>query len=426
MGMMNAKTLRHRPRGSIVAAVDVGTTKVVCLVARVEEDNELRIIGVGHQSSLGLKAGAIVDMASATTAIGHAVNSAEQMCGETIQEALVNLSAGHVESHGVTIEVTIAGHQVGDLDLRRALAHAKGVERDGETELLHAIPTGYGIDGNRGIEDPRGMFGQALGVQLHAVTARIGAVKNLTTCIADTHLAVEGICVSPYASGLSTLVDDEKDLGATIIDMGGGTTEIAVFLDGVMVHCDCVPVGGAHVTSDVARGLTTPLVHAERIKTLYGSCVATSTDDRELIDVPQVGEGGEDEPAQANHMPRSFLIGIIQPRIEETFEMVRSRLEASGFYQAAGRRVVLTGGASQLSGIRDLAQLVLDKQVRIGKPKRFLGQPDSTTGPAFATAAGLLAFAQHPVENLSGVAAGPSTAMPGFFGKFGTWLRENL
>ena len=425
MGAMNAKRLRNRPRGSIIAALDVGTTKVVCFIARVEDDDQLRIIGVGHQSSLGLKAGAIVDMVSATTAIGHAVNAAEQMAGETINEVMVNLSAAHLESHGVTIDITIAGHQVGDLDLRRAMGHARGVERAGETELLHAIPTGYAIDGTRGIEDPRGMFGQTLSVQLHAVAAQIGSIKNLSTCIADTHLAVDGCCVSPYASGLSVLVDDEKQLGATVIDMGGGTTEIAVFLDGAMVHCDCLPVGGAHVTSDVARGLTTPLAHAERIKTLYGSCVTTSTDDRELIDVPQVGESGEDEPTSANHLPRSLLVGIIQPRLEETFELVRSRLETSGFYQVAGRRVVLTGGASQLSGVRELAQLVLDKQVRMGKPKRLVGQPEATSGPAFATAIGLLTFAQHPVEDLSGLTT-PQQSAHGLFGRVGSWFRENL
>ena len=425
MAMNGTRRIRHRPRGSLVSVVDVGTTKIVCFIARVEEGDELRIIGVGHQSSLGLKAGTIVDMASATTAIGSAVNAAEQMCGETIREVLVNLSAGHVESHGATIEVVIAGHQVGDLDLRRAMGHARGVERTGETELLHAIPTGFSIDGNRGIEDPRGMFGQALGVQLHAVTANVGAIKNLTACIAGTHLAIDGFCVSSYASGLSALVDDEKELGATVIDMGGGTTEIAVFMDGVMVHCDCVPVGGAHVTSDVARGLTTPLADAERIKTLYGSCVATSTDDRALIDVPQVGEYGDGEPVQANHLPRSYLVGIIQPRLEETFELVRQHLEASGYYQAAGRRVVLTGGASQLGGVRDLAQLVLDKQVRIGKPKPFMGQPEAVSGPSFSTAVGLLAFAQHPVEDLSGFTAAPQ-AVPGLFGRVGTWLRENL
>jgi cell division protein FtsA len=337
----------------------------------------------------------------------------------------VNLSAGHIESHGVTIEVTIAGHQVGDLDLRRALMHARGVERHGETELLHAIPTGYAIDGRRGIEDPRGMFGQALGVQLHAVTANVSAVKNLTTCIADTHLSLEACCAAPYASGLSVLVDDEKELGATIIDMGGGTTEIGVFLDGVLVHADCVPVGGAHVTSDVAKGLTTSVAHAERIKTLYGSCIATSTDDRDVIDVPQVGEYGEDEPIQANHLPRSLLVGVIQPRLEETFELVRQHMEASGFYKVAGRRVVLTGGASQLGGVRELAQLVLDKQVRIGKPKRLLGQPESVCGAAFATAVGLLSFAQHPVEDLSGLTSGPQAAH-GLFGRVGAWLRENL
>jgi cell division protein FtsA len=425
MAINGARRVRHRPRGSIVAVVDVGTTKVVCFLARVEDADELRIIGVGHQSSLGLKGGTIVDMKAATMAIGRAVNAAEEMCGEQIQDVLVSLSSSHIESHGVTIEVTIAGHQVGDLDLRRALVHARGVERPGETELLHAIPTGYSIDGRRGIEDPRTMFGQALGVQLHAVTANIGAIKNLTTCIADTHLTVDTCCVSPYASGLSVLVDDEKELGATIIDMGGGTTEIGVFMDGVLVHADCVRIGGAHVTSDVARGLTTPVAHAERIKTLHGSCIATSTDDRDVIDVPQVGEHGDNEPVHANHLPRSLLVGIIQPRLEETFELVRQRLEASGFYQVAGRRVVLTGGASQLGGVRELAQLVLDKQVRIGKPKRLLGQPEAVSGSSFATAVGLLTFAQLPVEDLSGLTMGPQS-VPGLFGRFGAWLRQNL
>jgi cell division protein FtsA len=425
MAMIGAKRFRHRPRGSLVAVVDVGTTKIVCFIARVEDGDELRIIGVGHQSSHGLKSGTIVDMASATTAIGLAVNAAEQMCGETIQEVLVNLSAAHIESHGVTIEMAISGHQVGDLDLKRALAHARDMERPGETELLHAIPTGYAIDGNRGIVDPRGMFGQALGVHLHAVTANLGALKNLTTCIADTHLAVERFCVSAYASGLSVLVEDEKELGATIVDMGGGTTEIAVFLDGVLVHSDCIPVGGAHVTSDVARGLTTPIAHAERIKTLYGSCMAASADGRDPIDVPQVGEYGEEEPEQANHLPRSLLLGIIRPRLEETFELVRQHLEASGFYQIAGRRVVLTGGASQLSGVRELAQLVLDKQVRLGRPTRLIGQPDAVSGASFATAAGLLAFAQLPVEDMSGLTSVPQIS-PGVFGRVSTWLRENL
>jgi cell division protein FtsA len=425
MAVNGSKRVRHRPRGSVVAVVDVGTTKIACFIARVDDGDAHRIIGVGHQSSVGLKGGTIVDMAAASTAIGNAVNAAEQMCGETIREVLVNLSACHVESHAVTIEVTIAGHQVGDLDLRRAMGHARGVERAGDTELLHAVPTGFAIDGNRVIEDPRGMFGQALGVQLHAATANVGAIKNLTTCIASSHLAVEGFCASPYASGLSVLVDDEKELGATIVDMGGGTTEIAVFQDGVLMHAGSVAVGGAHVTSDVARGLTTPLADAERIKTLYGSCVAASTDDRELIDVPQVGEYGEDEPGQPNHLPRSLLVGIIQPRLEETFELVRQHLEASGYYHSAGRRVVLTGGASQLAGVRELAQLVLDKQVRLGKPRRLTGQPEAVSGPAFATAVGLLAFTQQPVEDLSGFTAVPQ-AMPGFFGRVGTWLRENL
>jgi cell division protein FtsA len=422
MGMM-PKRPRHRPRGSIVAAIDVGSTKIACFLARVEDDDRLQPIGIGHQLSQGVKSGAIVDMEAATAAIAQAVNAAEQMAGETIQEAMVNLSGAHVESHPLTVEVAISGHQVGDLDLRRALASARQVEKPGETEIVHAIPVGYAIDGMRGIEEPRGMFGQTLGVQLHAIAANSGAVRTLGTCVADAHLNVEGVCVGSYASGLATLVDDEMDLGCVLIDMGGGTTEIGVFVEGVCVHVDCVPVGGAHVTRDVASGLSTSLTHAERIKTLYGAAFASSADERELIDVPQIGEPGDTE--HPNHLPRSFLTSIIQPRLEETFEMVRGKLEASGFQNAAGRRVVLTGGASQLAGVRELAQLILDKQVRLARPFRVPGLAENAAGPAFATAAGLLRFAARMPDDLKSLPA----ATPGptsLIGRVGHWLRENL
>jgi cell division protein FtsA len=421
MGMM-PKRPRHRPRGSIVAAIDVGSTKIACFLARVEDEDRLQPIGIGHQLSQGVKTGAIVDMEAATAAIAQAVNAAEQMAGETIREAMVNLSAAHAESYPLTVEVAISGHQVGDLDLRRALASARQVERPGETEIVHAIPVGYAIDGMRGIEEPRGMFGQTLGVQLHAIAASAGAVRTLGVCVADAHLNVEGICVGPYASGLATLVDDEMDLGCVLIDMGGGTTEIGVFVEGVCVHVDCVPVGGAHVTRDVASGLSTSLTHAERIKTLYGAAFASSADERELIDVPQIGDAENHGP---NHLPRSFLTSIIQPRLEETFEMVRGKLEASGYYAAAGRRVVLTGGASQLAGVRELAQLILDKQVRLARPFRIPGLAENAAGPAFATAAGLLRFAARMPDDLKSLPAA-TQAPASLFGRVGHWLRENL
>src|SRR3546814_8500189 len=201
---------------------------------------------------------------------------------------------------------------------------------------------------------------------MHIITASAGAVLNVSTCIQRCHLEPAAFVVSPYASGLASLVDDELELGATVIDMGGGATTIAVFYEHNVIFTDVILVGGNHVPSDIARGLSTPLVHAERIKTLYGHVITAPTDEGELIDVPQVGE---DDSSHSQQIPRSLLVGIIQPRVEETLELVRSRLELSGFDKVAGRRVVLTGGACQLPGTRELASTVLDKQVRIGARK---------------------------------------------------------
>jgi cell division protein FtsA len=423
MRFNGVRKLKSKPSGELIAALDVGTSKVVCFIAQVDEDGQPRVNGIGHQVSQGLRAGTIVDLEAAGRAIGSAVYAAEQMAGETIREVLVNLSGGHPTSQSVVVEVAIAGHKVSDSDLKLAMSSYGRAQIPPDSELIHVIPVGYAIDSSHGIRDPRGMFGDKLTVDLHLITAGTSAVRNLEACIDRCHLAVDSFAVSPYAAGLACLVDDEMELGCAVIDMGGGTTGLAVFFEGNLVFTDCVPVGGAHVTNDIARGLTTPLAHAERMKTLYGSTLSSSSDDREMIDVPQVGE---EEPAQANHVPKSLLTGIIQPRMEEIFELVRSRLEASGFAKVAGRRVVLTGGASQLQGTRELAQQVLDKQVRMGRPAGISGLAEATGGPAFATAAGLLMHAAR----LQGELALGSTMEPEPAGdlwtRLGGWLRANL
>ncbi|MEM7222163.1 MAG: cell division protein FtsA [Pseudomonadota bacterium] len=418
-----------RTRNGLCAALDVGSSKICCFIATLDSKQQPQVRGIGHQASLGVRNGAVVDMEACEGAIRNAVESAEAMAGETIDRVVVNLSGGYPASSSVAVEVSIAGHEVGEADLQRALRRSQPGEADVNgaeinRQLIHTIPVSYSIDGSRGVRDPRGMYGERLAVTLHMVTASSGAVRNLTTCIQRCHLDVSGYVVSPYASGLATLVEDEKELGVTVIDMGGGTTTIAVFFEGKVIYTDMVPVGGNHVTNDIARGLSTPLVHAERMKTLYGHAVAAAADDREQIDVPQVGEAEHD--CEIQQVPRSILVGIIQPRLEETFELVRSRLEQSGFDKVAGRRVVLTGGASQLPGLRDLAGLMLDKQVRIGRPNRALGLAEATSGPAFATSAGLLSFvANHdmtaPVE-LDEKVKEPS----GLIGRLGHWFREHF
>jgi cell division protein FtsA len=415
-------TLRKpRARTGSIAALDIGTTKIACFVAR-SEGQGTRVIGVGHQISQGVRAGAIIDMEGAATAITNAVYAAEQIAGETLKSVIVGTSCGQPVSHGVSVDVAIAGQEVTEADLRRVTGLGRGQETDPARKLLHAIPVSYAIDGSRGIRDPRGMCGERLGVRMHLVSAEASALRNLEAVIGRCHLDVENFVVAPYAAGLASLVEDEMDLGVTVIDMGGGVTSMAVFVDGHAVWTDSVPLGGGHVTSDIARGLSTPLAHAERMKTLYGSCITAGADEREVIDVPLVGE---EEHDHANHVSKSILTGIIRPRIEETFEHVRARLEVSGFHKTAGRRVVLTGGASQLNGVRELAATILDKQVRAGRPIGIQGLSDQTGGPAFAVCAGLIAHALAPQEALR-TAASPARTANGWMGRFGLWLRENL
>ena len=411
-----------RPRGSLIAAVDIGTTKVCCFIARISDDNP-RVLGIGHQISRGVRNGTIVDLEAAGTSVVNAVHAAEQMAGETIQQVVTNLSGGFFASRLVKAEISVAGREITDTEVQRVLEQGHLIREPSDRHVIHSVPVGFSIDDSRGIRDPRGMFGDRLGVNMHVVTANAASVRSHVSAIGRSHLELDALVVSPYASGLSCLVEDEIALGVTVIDMGGGTTTIGVFFDGNLIYADYVPVGGCHVTNDIARGLSTPVAHAERMKTLFGSAISSSTDEREMIAVPQVGE--EDE-GHVNHVPRSLLVGIVAPRIEETFELVRNRLEASGFDKMAGRRVVLTGGACQLHGAREFAALILDKQVRIGRPLQVMGLAEATGGPAFSTTVGLLHFALSERAEVPRNSRGPAKAANGLFGRLGHWLRENF
>ncbi len=422
---------RLQPKGSVIAALDIGSSKIACFIARIKDDNgNIELIGIGHQASQGIRSGTIIDLDAAESSIRQAVHAAEHMASEVtrgypLREVIINVPAIHTQSHLMRVDVQVLGEAITDNDIRRALAKAqdqtlKENEAQG-VELIHAIPTAFRIDGHEGIKEPRGLFGQNLEVDVHLVTGNMGGLRNIASCIESSHLNITALCSSPYAAGLASIVDDEMDLGCTVIDMGGGTTSIAVFQGRELIYADALPVGGQHVTSDIAKGLTTSIAAAERLKTLYGGAIATMTDDKDLLDVPQLGE---DEHTSPNHVPRSYLVSIIQPRIEETFEMVRSRLHDVGLSQIAGRRVVLTGGASQVSGLRELAQLVLDKQVRLGRPMRLQGLPDAVAGPAFATTAGLMHYLterseEMPSEIMSNVEAGS------FFQRAKIWLKQN-
>ncbi|SDG44586.1 cell division protein FtsA [Roseospirillum parvum] len=412
-------------RTGLIAALDVGTSKVACFIAHAGDDGRLEVLGVGHQRAQGMRNGQVVNMDRVEAAIRAAVEGAEQMAGQRIDSVLLSVNSGQPHSTRAEIDLALDGHEIRDSDVARVLDHARALSDGPERDLIHCIPTTYTIDGGDGIVDPRGMFGQRLGVHIHLVTAAAGPVRNLALAVERAHLAIEGRVVAPYASGLSCLVEDEREMGAILIDIGGGTTSFAVFLDNQMVFVDSLPVGGNHVTNDIAKGLSTPLANAERLKTVYGNCLPSPSDQREFLKVPLVGE---DEESSANEVPRSMLINIIRPRLEETLELVRHHLEHAGLSHVAGRRVVLTGGGSQLSGIRELAEMVLDKQVRLAQPQRLLGLPDSVGGPAFATAAGLLRYGQkvHVEAPAHPEPARRADGSGGRLGRLGRWLKENF
>lgn len=413
----------NKPRTGLVAALDVGTSKVCCFIAHVDGDGETRVLGVGHQPASGMRAGAIVDMEAVETGILSVVRGAEMMAEEHIRDVFVNVTDGAPGSRMVGAEIPVAGNEISHTDVRRVLDECRLRANGSDRALIHSIPIGYAVDGNRGIRDPRGMYGERLGVDIHMVTASAGAVRNLSTCLAGGQLQARATVATPYASALSTLVEDEMTLGVTLIDMGGGTTTIAGFVDGELVHTGLIPIGGGHVTSDIAVGLDTPIERAERIKVLHASAVPAPSDAHQVIDVPTIGATPD---TAARQLPRSLLVGIVQPRIEETVEMIRDHIEDSGLPRAAGRRIVITGGASLLPGIKAVAEPILDGKVRLAQPQGFPGLAEATSGPAFATCAGLLRYAalKHASDPCWG--RGRNRQPRNAFGRLGVWFHDNF
>jgi len=367
------------------AILDIGSSKVVCLIGQAEPNFGVRLIGSGFGVSAGLKSGAVVDMVAAEAGIRTAIEKAERAAGVTVQAVSVNVSTRSMRSEHLNVQTEFASGEVADRDLKRVLNSSLTELAQPEDAILHALPLNWSVDDESGIRDPRGMFGKRLGVDMHFVLAGVGPLRNLAHCIERCHLRINSVTVSPYAAGLSVLTDDEKDLGVTVIDMGGGITTAAVFRDNTLVHVDALSVGGQNVTSDIARGLVTPMEAAERIKTIYGSALHGTDDDRVMVPCPPMGAQEE-----LHRQPKALLTRIIRPRIEETFELLRERIAKAGLENYSGRRIVLTGGASQLTGVRELAELIFNKRVRIGRPHGIMGLRETLSGPDFAVATGLL------------------------------------
>jgi cell division protein FtsA len=424
------------PKGGLVAALDIGSTKISCLIAEAvpakhrtsdaEEKNSLKVLGVGHQLSRGVRSGSIVNIDEAERAIRLAVDAAERMAQRTINDIYVNVSGGRPQSRLHTGSVAVAAGQVEPRDMDRVLDAALTQVDPGRRNIMHLAPLQYHLDDAHGVKDPQGMFGETLSLDLAVVTVEPPHLKNLALAVERAHLSVAGFVMAPYAAARSVLAEDEKALGVTVVDMGGATTSFAVFHDNQLVTADVVPVGGQHITNDIARGLSTTIAHAERMKTLWGSALASAVDEREMISVPLLGERGVDTVQQ---VPKSMLTGIIRPRLEETFEMLRAKLEAAGVQNLAGRRLVITGGASQLNGVREVATEWLNLQVRMGSPAHVQGMPESAHSPGFAVCAGLLNYALSPDVHYAlpkSKADAVARAQSGYVWRMGRWIAESF
>jgi cell division protein FtsA len=422
-------------KSAVLTVLDIGTSKIVCLVARLTPSDaseplrgrthRARILGIGHQRSRGIKSGAVVDMDAAEGAIRFAVDAAERMAGMQAESVIVNATGGRLSSRLYDAKVAIAGRAVTQADVHRVLEACTMRGGQEGRAVLHALPIGFALGETRHIQDPRGMVGDELGAFMHVLSCDAAAAGNLMLAVERCHLTVDALVATPYAAGLAVLADDEAELGAALIDMGAGTTSVSVFSGGHLTHVDAFAIGGHHVTMDVARGLGIKLADAERLKTLHGGCLASVSDETETIAVVQAGEEGE-RPA---HLPKAQLISIIKPRVEEVLELVRDRLKNAGLPAHAGRRLVLTGGACQLTGMQAAVKRIVSGQVRMGRPLGIKGLPESAKSPAFAAAVGLLIYPQvsgieHFRPSRRGVA--PESQANGYIGRVGRWLKNSF
>ncbi|MFO7757037.1 MAG: cell division protein FtsA [Roseovarius sp.] len=394
----------------VVAVLDIGTSKIACLVLRFDgtprmaEAEEVgrmagqagfRVIGAATTRSRGVRFGEIDAMVETERAIRTAVQAAQRMANMRVDHVIACFSGADPRSYGLAGEVELEAQMVSEHDISRVLSACDVPEYGEGREVLHAQPVNFALDHRTGLIDPRGQLGQTLSTDMHMLTVEADVIRNLAHCMTRCDLELAGLASSAYVSGVSTLVEDEQELGAACIDLGGGTSGVSIFIRKHMIYADSVRMGGDHVTGDISMGLQVPMATAERIKTFYGGVVATGMDDREMIDIG--GDTGDYEHDR-RQVSRAELIGIMRPRVEEVLEEVRTRLDVAGFDHLPSQQIVLTGGGSQIPGLDGLASRILGQQVRLGRPMRVHGLPQAATGASFASAVGMCLFAANPQD----------------------------
>jgi cell division protein FtsA len=381
----------------LLVGIDVGTTKICALIADMDEGGVLRILGVGLEPARGMRKGVVVDVEQASQAIAAAVEKAQRSAGYEIGVAFVSLAGSHIASVNSRGVVGIGGGAarggIDQDDIDRALDAAQAIAIPHGREVLHVIPRGFVVDGQDGIRQPLGMHGFRLEVEAHIITAATASVQNLTKCVEAAGVQVEAYVLNPLASAEVTLTDTEKEMGVVVCDIGGGTTDMAIYIDGNVWHTMVLSVGGNHLTSDIAHGLRLPADVAEKIKIDYGHAHAAEIAGTDVFSVQPFGE---DKPVQ---VARADLVTIIEARVEEIFGLILQEIKRTGYDGLLPAGVVLTGGTSQLPGLRKVASEVLNLPCRVAAPQNLIGLTDKLGGPAFSTSVGLLHWAKR--ESLS-------------------------
>ncbi len=383
--------MRKRSDRDLIVGLDIGTSKVLALVGEVGADGAIEVLGIGTQPSRGLKKGVVVNIESTVQSIQRAVEEAELMAGCEIHSVFAGIAGSHVRSlnsHGV---VAIRDREVTPGDVEHVIDAARALAIPADQKILHVLPQEFVVDGQEGIRDPIGMSGVRLEAKVHIVTGADSAAQNIEKCIKRCGLEVEDVVLEQLASSFAVLTDDEKELGVCMVDIGGGTTDIAVFAQGAIRHTAVIPIAGDQVTNDIAVSMRTPTQHAEDIKIRYACALAKLANPDESIEVPSVG----DRPAR--RLARQTLAEIVEPRYEELFGLVRDELRRSGFEEIIVAGVVLTGGSARMEGVIELAEEVFHVPVRLGLPQQVQGLADVVRNPVFATGVGLLLYARDNI-----------------------------
>ena len=403
---------------NLVVALDIGTSKVACLVAELGADGTLEILGMGSHPSKGLKKGVVVNIEATVAAIQRALEEAELMADCKIAAGYVGIAGSHIRSFNSTGMVAVKDREVGVMDVDRAIETARAVNIPTDQQILHVLRQEFIIDGQEDVREPIGMSGVRLEVKVHIVTGAVSAAQNIIKCVRRCGIEVKDLVLQPLASSRAALSEDEKDLGVCLLDIGGGTTDIAVFTHGAIRHTAVVPIAGDQITNDIAMALRTPTRDAEEIKERFGCALSQLADPQDMVEVPGLGER---EPRQ---LSRKTLAEVIEPRVEELYSLVQTELRRSGYEELLSSGIVLTGGSAVMQGMVELGEEIFHMPVRIGVPRYAGGLADVVRAPRYATAVGLLLEGVAQMQH--GRLSRQSGSLPAVLGRMREWFQRNF